>query len=388
MLKKTGILFFLLLFCAILPSGIFAGNRQQQKMIIFHSPGCHRCLEVKQEVMPLIENEFKEKVIFEYRDITHIENYNMALGLLKEKGEPLDFKIPLFYFGGRFFNVGRDARSELRIFILAGLTGEHPQAVPLKVDLEAFFKNFAPAAIIIAGLQDGINPCAFTVIVFFISFLAVQGYRRRELVLIGFSFILAVFLTYLCIGLGIFNFFYRLKGFWLLSRSLNVAIGIFSLVLGVFAVYDFLKFRKTGKTDELVLQLPRAVKDRIHKVIGFFYRRSRGQERAHPGLGKLILSAFITGFLVSLLESVCTGQVYLPTISFMLRTSAFKLQALGYLLLYNIMFVIPLIIIFILALLGVSSGQFSSFLKKHLGVIKLLMAVLFFCLGIFLVWLA
>jgi len=100
----------------------------------------------------------------------------------------------------------------------------------------------------------------------------------------------------------------------------------------------------------------------------------------------LILSAFITGLLVSLLEAVCTGQVYLPTIAFVLKASSFKLQALGYLLLYNIMFIVPLIVIFVFALMGTTSNQFSGFLKKHLGLIKVFMAVLFFSLGIFLLW--
>ena len=99
-----------------------------------------------------------------------------------------------------------------------------------------------------------------------------------------------------------------------------------------------------------------------------------------------MLSAFISGFLVSLLEAVCTGQMYLPTIAFVLKASSFKLQALGYLLLYNIMFIVPLVVIFVFALMGTTSAEFTSFLKKHLGVIKIFMAVLFFSLGIFLIW--
>jgi cytochrome c biogenesis protein CcdA len=156
----------------------------------------------------------------------------------------------------------------------------------------------------------------------------------------------------------------------------------------VLAVYDFIKFKKTGSTSELILQLPKSIKERIHKVVGFFYRKSPEERKSKhlPSLSKLVLSALITGFLVSLLEAACTGQMYLPTISFVLKASSLKLQALGYLLLYNIMFVIPLIIIFVLALLGVSSMQFTNFLKKHLGLIKILMAMIFFSLGIFLIW--
>jgi cytochrome c biogenesis protein CcdA len=377
-----------LLLILLLPATILASDKPQPKLIIFHSPGCHRCVEVKQKVMPGIEQEFKDKVIIEYRDVGDLENYKMLLGLLQKSGSNLQFNIPVFYLGGKFLNAEGQLRDNLRSFILDGLKRNQPAVSVASADLVAYFKGFVPAAIIIAGLEDGVNPCAFTVIVFFISFLALQGYRKKELIFIGAAFILSVFLTYLCIGLGIFNFFYRFRSFWVITRLLNMIIGSLSILFGVLAIYDFIKFKRTGLTDDLVLQLPKPIKERIHKVVGFFYRLSPQEKQAKvlPSLGKLVVSALITGFLVSLLEAVCTGQVYLPTISFVLKASTLKLQALGYLLLYNIMFVVPLIVIFIFALMGTTSGQFSAFLKRHLGLIKILMAVLFFSLGIFLIW--
>ena len=356
--------------------------------MVFYSPGCHRCIEVEKKIMPIIEKEFAGKVYFEYLDIGYPEHYKLFLGLQQKSGSKVEFHIPIFYMEGRFLNSQGEVEVALRNLVKDAL--KKPQASPelMPQDPVAYFKSFVPLSVIIAGLEDGINPCAFTVIVFFISFLAVQGYRKRELFFIGSAFILAVFLTYLCIGLGIFNFFYRFKGFWVVNRLFNMVVGAASILFGIFAVSDFIKFKKTGSTEHLVLQLPKQIKERIHKVVGFFYRKdSRGkQENFSPGLAKLVASALITGFLVSLLEAVCTGQVYLPTIAFVLKASPLKLQALGYLLLYNVMFIIPLMVIFVFALMGTTSSQFSGFLKKHLGLIKIFMAVLFFGLGIFLIW--
>jgi len=256
------------------------------------------------------------------------------------------------------------------------------------VDLAVRFKSFKTVGIIAAGLGDGINPCAFTVIVFFISFLSLQGYRKKELVAIGLSFILAVFITYILIGLGLFNIIYSLDKFLWVRKIFNIAIGIFSITLGVLSVYDLVNFKKTSHTEGLILQLPETVKNQIHKIIGWHYRKPKesGRKESKPHILKLALSAVVTGFLVSFLELVCTGQLYLPTIKFALKNTQFKLQALIYLLIYNIMFIVPLTIIFILALLGVTSEQFSKFLRKHLEDIKILMALLFFSLGIFLLW--
>jgi len=389
MLKIIRNFFILTLLAGILPATLLAANQQDIPAVtVFHSPSCHRCIQVKQKVIPVVENAFKNIISFEYRDVDQIDNYKMFMSLLGKNGKGLKFQVPLFYFRGKFLTAKEPLIENLGKFIVAGLEFGQPSESPKVFDLITHFKGFVPSAIIIAGLQDGINPCAFTVIVFFISFLGVQGYRKRELICIGLAFIFAVFVTYLCVGLGILNFFYHFVGFWIMARILNLVIGSFSILFGVLAVYDYIKFTKTGLTGELILQLPKSIKERIHRVVGFFYRKTSEEKKSKhlPSLSKLVLSALITGFLVSLLEAVCTGQMYLPTISFVLKASSLKLQAWGYLLLYNIMFVIPLVVIFILALMGITSTQFTAFLKKHLGLIKILMAMVFFGLGIFLIW--
>lgn len=361
---------------------------ESAKLIMFFSPGCHHCIETLRNDMPKLEAEFKDKVSFEYRDISREEDYRLLLGVLQENEEgAVKFQVPIFYMGGRLLAPKKESYDALRSFIAANLKSKAVIGLNM-ADLTAHFKSFVPAAVILAGLGDGINPCAFTVIVFFISFLSLQGYRRRETACIGLSFIFAVFLTYLGIGLGIFNFLYRYRGFWAVTYSLNILIGGLSIILGIFALYDFIEFKKTGSTEGLILQLPKPIKERIHRVIGFFHRRAPQEKQAasRPGLSRLFLSALGCGFLVSLLEAVCTGQVYLPTISFVLKSTSLKFEALGYLLLYNIMFSVPLLVIFVLALLGTTNQQFSGFLKRHLGLVKILMAVLFFGLGGYLIW--
>ena len=360
-----------------------------RKLIVFHSPTCHRCVEVKNDLLPSIEKEFKGLLEIEYSDITRLENYKLLLSLKERYKNNIEIALPVFYLQGHFLNAKADIKNKLKPFILESLSAPLKEGHSSGIDLVTHFKGFQPLAIIGAGLIDGINPCAFTVIVFFISFLALQGYRKRELILIGLSFMGIVFLTYLLIGLGIFSFLYKLKGFWLATKIFNISIGIFSIVLGVLALWDLLRFKKTQATDKLFLQLPAAVKERIHSVIGLYYRKpkeEKGEASVRPGIGRLLVSTVITGFLVSLLEAVCTGQVYLPTIAFVLKTTRLKLEALGYLLLYNLMFIAPLVVIFLFALLGVTSGQFAKFLKKHLSLIKIVMALLFFSLGVFLIW--
>lgn len=390
-LKKSAFFIFVFLFFVVtLSQAGEVSTTRKAKLTFFYSHSCNRCLKIIEGFMPGFEKKFKDKIEIDYRDIGDIENYKLLISLKDKYANIKSIDLPVVFFEGRMLMGQEDVVRNL--FNLADQSLQVRKAPSEKisgaiVDLVARFREFKPWAIISAGLIDGINPCAFTVIVFFISFLTLQGYRKNELIAIGAIYILAVFITYLAIGLGMFGFLYQLKGFWVMARIINYSIGIFSIILGIAALYDFFKFKKTGESQGLLLQLPKPIKNQIHVLIGSHYRvghKEASLNKKH--ISTLVISALVTGFLVSLLESVCTGQVYLPTITFVLKTTTFKLQALGYLLLYNIMFIVPLLFIFILALCGVTSEQFSGFLKKRMLAIKLLMIVLFFGLGILLIW--
>jgi glutaredoxin-related protein len=366
-----------------------AQNQDQKSVLFFYSPSCHECMKIKSEIIPKIQADFKDKINIEYRDTGDIENYKYLLSLRDQYGASQDMKVPIIFYEGKFLSgeaaISEDLGSLIRgSFSQAGVKETKEPGF----DIVKHFLSFTPLAVVSAGLIDGINPCAFTVIVFFMSFLGFQGYRKKDLTVVGIFFIFSVFLTYLLLGLGFFGFFYSLKGFWLFRRVFNFAIGIFSISLGFLAIYDFIKFKKTGKTEGLALQLPNAVKNKIHRIIGMHYRKTGGPESRGKKASVFILisTALSTGFIVSILEAVCTGQVYLPTITFVLKATKFKLEAFGYLLLYNLMFIAPLFIIFLFSLAGVTSEQFSGFLRRNLLTTKILMAILFLGLGLFLIW--
>jgi glutaredoxin len=363
------------------------GLTEKPVLMVFHSPSCKHCVFVKQQVMPQVEKDFKGKIAIQYLDVGNIDNYRLLLSLKKQFKPELRINLPVLFISGEFLTGDSDIKKEIFAFLNGALVKSRPSGLfnlPA-VDLIENFKSIYPLAIVGAGLIDGINPCAFSVIIFFISFLVLQGYRKRELFIIGMGFIAAVFLTYILLGVGVFGFLYSLKGFWLVIKAANLAIGFLSVILGLLAFADWMRYLKSKDAQESFLKLPDSVKNRIHKVIGNAYRRKNDQA-VSKSMFKLIAAAFTTGIIVSLLEAVCTGQVYLPTISFVLKTTEFKMQAFLYLLLYNLMFILPLLVVFGFALLGVSSEKFALTFKKNFAVVKLLMAFLFLALGAFLIW--
>jgi len=232
----------------------------------------------------------------------------------------------------------------------------------------------------VAGLIDGINPCAFAVIIFFVSWLTLIGRKGKTILTVGLVYTFAVFLAYFLIGIGVLRFVQTLVVFPSISVIIYSLTAILALVLGFLSLYDYFKARK-GRWKEIKLQLPELLKKKIHKTIHQFMGKD-AKLKSH------LATAFVVGFVVSLFEFPCTGQIYLPTLVFVSQIPGSKINALSYLVLYNLMFIIPLGIILGFAYWGTSTPRFVQFLEKHTGPAKILTALFFFGLAGYLIYAA
>lgn len=353
------------------------------QVIVFYSPHCKVCMALEKEFLPSIKEKYKNKITWEELDTSSNSANLIKLVTLSVRLRKLDGRVPSILVGDSLLIGNDEIRSKLVDRLEFALKARKTPLGFIKVELLQIFKKISVLTVIASGLFDGINPCAFAVIVFFVSFLAVYGYRKREIIYVGTFYCLAVFLTYLLIGLGFFNFLYSLSNFYNVIKLFYYFIAGFCFILCGFALYDFFKFRKTKESDGLILQLPHFLKKRINEVIGSHLRKKQEE-----GIFNLSVSAFVVGFFVSLLEGACTGQVYLPTIVLILKNTNLRIKAFSYLILYNIMFILPLVIIFVLSLLGFSSQKFNKFLKEKMLGIKFLMFLLFLLLGLVILWIS
>lgn len=375
-------------------TGDVAGNTNQTvsaslekegklSVIVFYSTHCKICMELEKEFFPSIKEKYKNKVIWEDLETSNNSANLTKLVTLSVRLRNDDGHVPSVLVGNSLL-IGRDEiKSKLADSIELALKAKKGPLGFIQIELLQVFKKISIFTVIASGLIDGINPCAFAVIVFFVSFLAVYGYRKREIIYVGTSYCVAVFLTYLLIGLGFFNFLYSLSNFYTVIKIFYYFIAAFCFILSGLALYDFFKFKKTKQTDEMILQLPHFFKKRINEIIGSHLRKKQDE-----GVFSLLVSAFVVGFFVSLLEAACTGQVYLPTIVLILKNTNLRVLAFGYLIVYNLMFILPLIIVFVLSLLGFSSQKFNNFLKENISRIKFLMFLLFLLLGLVILWIS
>jgi len=249
------------------------------------------------------------------------------------------------------------------------------QQTEAKTSLIERFRSFGVLTILGAGLVDGINPCAFTTVILFISYLALTGRKGWEIIAMGLAFTLGVFIVYVAVGLGLYKVLEAIPFFLgamsVMRTVLFVLTGVLCLVLAVATFQDFLKARK-GKSKDMTLHLPDRLRLQINRVIRKGARRQA-----------FVPAAFVTGLLVSIIELACTGQVYWPTIVFVMQVPTLRTRAVLYLLLYNLAFILPLVIVFVLAYLGVTTAErLGRFLRQWLWAIKLAMAVFFLLLAV------
>jgi len=374
-MKRLVLFFFILSFFSF----AFSAREKKVEILLFYSPNCKACLKTKMEILPQILEKYKDEIIIKEANIYDKNNLNLLISL-SSRFKRKRTAVPAILVGDTFLVGTEEFKENLDKAIEKALrenTSSHLYF--LEKAILNKFKKISLFTLIGAGLTDGINPCAFAVIVFFISFLTVYGYSKKEIIGIGSAYILAVFFTYLLLGLGIFKTLYLLSHFYILIKIFYYLVAGMCFFLFILALYDYFRYKKEKSTEGLILQLPKFLKKKITGTIGDALRGKKGYVR-------LFIVSLGVGFLVSLLEAVCTGQVYLPTIFFILKLPHLRLKALFYLIIYNLMFIFPLVLIFILFLLGVTSQRFNNFLRKHLGVFKIALALIFLTLGIFILF--
>ncbi len=245
------------------------------------------------------------------------------------------------------------------------------------------FKSFGVPAILLAGLIEGLNPCALATLIFFISYLTMVGRSRREIFWAGLGFTGAGFVTHLLLGFGILGFVQQFSLFPLFSRVIYWITFFLSLFLGGFTLYDYIQVKK-GHPSRMTLQVPNSLKKRIHRII----RTREGELEAsgNPQSTRFLLAAIGIGFIVTLLQSTCTSQVYLPTILFVTHIPSLRSSAILYLILYNLVYILPLVAIFVIVYWGTTSEQLSFFLQRRTSTIKLFTALFFFALSAMLIF--
>ena len=349
----------------------FAFAKDFLEIHYFGSGTCGECHQLKQQLLFPLQAEHRDSLRIIIYDIDTKEGAAKMLKYDSHFGVQNSFPQELFF--PDTFLTGLDDIVRLgEEYILRYLADRSKWTeiyIPDSMDLrellqERIDRSFAFWAITGAGLADGVNPCAIATMIFLISFLTLQKRKRSEILIVGLSFTATVFITYTLLGVGAFHGITALNKYRLAAQIIKWGSVSLAAFVAIFSFVDAIRYAISKNTANMTLQLPKPVKKSIQKVIS-----------KNISSKSLILGTIITGFLVTLLEAVCTGQVYLPTIILMTRIEGFEATGWMWLLYYNFLFVLPLLIVMVAAYFGLTWERLASLTQKHLVLMKVLLGV-------------
>ncbi len=199
--------------------------------------------------------------------------------------------------------------------------------------------------ILVSAVLDSINPCAFSILLVTIAFLLSIGQVRQRILRIGMAYIAGIFFAYFAIGLGILQVlhlfdtphFMGTVGAWLL-----IALGAINIINEYVPSFP------------IKPSIPHAAHRRIAALMNI----------------ASIPAAVGLGALVGLCEFPCTGGPYMSAVG-LLHDQATYLTGAGYLILYNIVFVLPLVIVLGLASSTTVLGRLQEFKRRNLRATRL-----------------
>lgn len=210
---------------------------------------------------------------------------------------------------------------------------------------------------------DSINPCAIGVLILMISVVLSGRGTVGRLLLLGSLYVLAIFLTYLIAGLGLVYFLGAIPLF--VTEYLSLFVGVLIILAGLVEIKDFFWYGQGFS-----LGIPVQFTDKIHRFA-----------KNTTVAGVILLGAFVAA-----VELPCTGAPYLAIITIL--SLNFDLAALLMLILYNVVFVAPLLLILFLVATGVQLSELKKWKEDSRGYMRLVIGLLLVALGWLLILIA
>ena len=223
--------------------------------------------------------------------------------------------------------------------------------------------------IVSAAILDSINPCVFGVLIFLIGFMLKVFKSPARMLIGGIIYTSTVYLTYLLIGIGFLKF--------TVSFGISVAVYWVAAFIAIFAgVLEIKDFFYYGKGLSLRI-LPGAA----HRIKLYTEKISKLNKKS-PSLSYVV--AIGLGFFVTLVELPCTGAPYFAILALIGKGN--YNEGLPLLLLYNLVFIIPLFFIIGLAYFGKSSKNLEKWRKKNRGKMRLALGLFLIVLGLYMLY--
>jgi len=368
-MKHTRILGFIFIALMLFAGISFAQEENTVNVHMFYGKGCAHCermhvfLEDMQEKYPLLNvNEYE----------TYFDQENRVL--FQEMADSFETEIegvPTLFIDDKVIvgfstSLGESIENEIKACIEQDC-GDPINKVRTEETIEIigesspadiqFKKALTIPAVISAAAVDAINPCAFAVLIILLTTILASGTKRRTL-FAGIAFTASIYISYFLMGIGLYSAI-QAAG---LTRTFYSIVAVLAIMVGLFNLKDYLWYGKW-----FVMEVPMSWRPKMKSLI-------KGVTSV-PG-------AFLIGFVVSLFLLPCTSGPYIVILG-LLAEIATKNTAFLLLLLYNFIFVLPMLLITFAVYFGfTTTEQAEAWRTKKLKVLHLIAGIIILLLGV------
>jgi cytochrome c biogenesis protein CcdA len=307
-----------------------------QCVYYFLSEGCHSCEEADAYIMQ-VEANFTTLTVHRF-EVHNATNWELMVSLYDSHNMSL-YSTPVAFIGNEVL-IGPGAIKSSLVTLLLNNTGW--QCPSANTTVPPYNFTVAPSIGIILGMAvaDSLNPCAIAVLLLLVVALSATGRALRT----GGAYIAGNYIAYLLIGFGLFTVLRQFQ----LPYYTSKIIGVLSIVVAIISLFS---------------KIPASQKPTVKKLI---------DGATSPP------AAFLAGAVISAIELPCTGGPYFLALTLMSQYNLSQFEVLGYLLLYNLVFVLPLVLILVLYL-------FARSPKIPKNYIRYASAIAMFVIGVFLI---
>jgi len=341
---------------------LLAGPVYSQDITIYVTTGCPYCGQARE----FLQNAKREHPGFQYQEKNLSQDQAAVmefLALIEKHG--LDRPaVPLMVVGDEVIVGFRASETPAMV---AGLLGWQDQVPPVEEALQlpkwlSVERYGLPAFTVLLGLVDGFNPCAMWVLMFLLSML-VHVKSRERMFLIAGVFVLVSGAIYFLFMAAWLNLFLAFR--W--SAVLRILIGLLGITAAVFHLKDFI-LNLEGPSLSISKGKKSRVGSRIRSVI------------TARNLPLAIMTVAILAVVVNFYELLCTAGLPAIYTQVLVNQNVEGASFYGYLLLYNMAYVLDDSVMVFSATWALSSKHLTvgggRILKGLSGLILLILSLL------------
>lgn len=383
---KTGqsLLFISALLFLLLPLTAGAQNYTSPSgvhLIFFYGQGCPHCAKGL-AFLDEMESKYPSLKIHIHEVYFNNEDRQLMMDLAGAYGVEIG-GVPTTFINGKIItgfsdSLGRAVESEIRHCIEFGCENPLDRIIYDQIDVTitnetvTITGDMSPAedpgrtetierltlgAVIGAAAIDAINPCAFAVLIILLTTILAAGNKKR-VITAGLAFTTSIYISYFLMGLGLFSAI-QAAG---VTHLFYFIVAVLAILVGLFNLKDYLWYGKW-----FIMEVPQSWRPKMKSLL-------RGITSV-PG-------AFMIGFVISLFLLPCTSGPYIVILGLLAKTAT-KNYAITLLLFYNIIFVMPMLIITFAVYFGLTTTEKAEeWRTRKLKLLHLIAGILMLFIGV------